>query len=369
MDFGLEWHQSELQSAARGFLAAAAGHDTLRALEATDLGYSRATYRELGELGWLELGIGADDEDLIDLVLLYEELGRSALPGPHFMSTVVGGRLLARLGSPAQSELVGALGDGSHVLAVALHEESAGYDAASISLRAGERDGQITLDGRKLFVPYAVGADSILVLARTGEEAQSLTWYLVPAGAPGVTVTPLAAMSNDRLCEVVFDGVLLPAEAQVGERDGAWSSFESVLPRANVIQAAELVGLCDAAFEQALEYAKVRVAFGRPIGAFQAIQHKIADMVADRDGARFLVYQAACLINDGRESEAPVAMAKAFGARAARRVTKEAHQIYAGHGFVLENPLNYYYRRAKVIELSLGDVNEQLDRVALQMGL
>jgi alkylation response protein AidB-like acyl-CoA dehydrogenase len=369
MDFSLEWHQQQLQEVARDFLAEHCAHARLRELEAGELGYSRETYRAMAELDWHELAVGDADEDLIDLVVLYEQFGRAALPGPHFGSTVLAGPLLAGSAQPGHGALRARLASGDAVLAVALYEESAGYDPESVTLRVAEDGDGFVLDGRKMFVPYALGAEALLVLARTGEAPDALSFLLVPADADGLELTALRAMSNDRLFQVDLTGVRVGADALVGERDGGWAALQAQLPRATVLQAAELVGLADAAFDQAVAYTKVRIAFGRPIGAFQAIQHKCADMLSDRDAARFLVYQAAVLVNLGRGHEAEVAMAKAFAVDASRRVCKEAHQIYGGHGFVLENPLNYFYRRQKVLELMLGDHGEQLDRVADMLGV
>jgi alkylation response protein AidB-like acyl-CoA dehydrogenase len=168
---------------------------------------------------------------------------------------------------------------------------------------------------------------------------------------------------------VAFEGVVLPPDSLLGPHNRGWTIWEQVLPLAAVLQAAELVGLADAALEIGVEYAKLRVAFGRPIGAFQAIQHKCADMLSDTDAARYLTYEAVCLLNAGQADAPPVAMAKPFAATAARRVTKEAHQILAGVGFTLDHRLNYYYRRAKSIELALGDVDAHLERVAERLAL
>jgi len=373
MDFGLEWHQEELREVARRFLAEHCTHERLRAAEDSPEGFETATHRQIGELGWLDLAVRCaqpqSDEDLIDLIVLYEEFGRAAFPGPHFISSVLAAALIGTLDGEARQPLLDAIGTGEQVVTVALYEETADYDAGSVELQATTNGDGLVLDGRKLFVPYASAADQILVLARTGEPATDLTWVLVPSDAAGVRITPLATMSTDRLHEVTFARVAVAPEALVGELGSGWEAFRRVLPRVKVIQAAELVGLADAAFESALEYSKVRIAFGRPIGAFQAIQHKVADMLADRDGARFMVYQAACLLNAGRDQEAPVTMAKAFASVAARHVTKDAHQIWGGHGWVKENPLNFYYRRAKAIELALGDVNEEFALVGDQLGL
>jgi alkylation response protein AidB-like acyl-CoA dehydrogenase len=157
--------------------------------------------------------------------------------------------------------------------------------------------------------------------------------------------------------------VRLEDDARLGSVDPGYA-LRSIAPTVNVAQSAELVGLSERALEIAVQYAKDRVAFGHPIGSYQAVQHMCAEMLADVDAARFLVFQAACLVNSGSADDPRVPMAKAFAAAAARRVTKSAHQILAGAGFVLEHPLNFYYRRVKGIEAAFGDANYQLDAVA-----
>jgi alkylation response protein AidB-like acyl-CoA dehydrogenase len=368
MDFSLQWHQEELRRTAREFLAAAFPLDRLRAAEDSPPGYFGEVHQQMGQLGWLQLGALPKDggtEDIVDLVVLYEALGRAAAPGPHFVSGFLATQILGRSAiNQSQSDVLAQLGEGTAVVTVALYEDSAGYDAASVQLRARMDAGGVSLSGTKEFVPYVLGAQAILTLARTGDAPDDLTFVLVPTGAPGVQVLPLQTMGNDRLFRVSFADVQLPREALVGAPGGAWTTLSSIVPTACTLQAAELVGLSDMAFEMALDYARQRIAFGRPIGAFQAIQHKCADMVADRDAARFMTYQAACLLNVGNDGRSEVLMAKAFAAAAARRVTKESHQIFGGAGYILEHKVNFYYRRAKAIDLFLGNADWQLDRIA-----
>jgi alkylation response protein AidB-like acyl-CoA dehydrogenase len=304
----------------------------------------------------------------VDLVVLYEEYGRAALPGPHFVSAVLALRLLTRSGAGCKREISDGVASGRLVATLALFDQEADYAPESVRLQPEQVDGELTLNGRKMFVPFAGGADYLLVLLRTGPAREQLTFFLLPTRVSGVVVEPLGALSNDKLFEVRFEHVKLSDATQLGELHGGWAALQADLPLATVIQSAELVGLSDAAFEMALEYARQRVAFGKPIGAFQAIQHKLAEMMTDRDAARFVVYQAACLINTGEPAAPEVAMAKAFAGTATRRVIKEAHQIFGGAGFIVDHRLNYYYRRQKAIELALADVDEQLATVADRMG-
>jgi alkylation response protein AidB-like acyl-CoA dehydrogenase len=373
MDLGFKRYQETLRRHARGFLTDACTLEHLRAAEASEAGFRRETYREMAQLGWFALARpvadGGGEDELVNQVILYEEYGRAALPGPHFVSTILGAQLLARFGSPEQQALLPAIAQGERIVTVAMYEESADYDPAGLRVRAANRGDGYWVSGRKLFVPYAQLADPLLVLLRTGVTGTELSWFVVPASTRGVRVELLPTMAGDKQFEVVFDEVVLPADALLGTINLGWTHWQAIQPMASVLQAAELVGLADAALEIGVEYAKLRMAFGRAIGAFQAIQHKCADMLSDCDAARFLTYEAACLVNAGQVAEPPVAMAKAFAATAARHVTKEAHQILAGVGFTLEHRLNYYYRRAKSLELAFGDTDEHLRQVADRLAL
>jgi alkylation response protein AidB-like acyl-CoA dehydrogenase len=372
VDFALTPRQQELQRAARALLAGACTVEQLQAAESSADGFSRETYRALAQRGWLELGVRGLErapETFLDLVVLYEEFGRAALPGPHFVSTILGGWLLGRWGGEAHRSRLDALAGGEQIATVAVYEEEAGYDAGSVHLSARFDGSAAVLSGRKLFVPFASTADVLVVLARTGPAPEQLTFFVVPSATPGLALTPLRTMSGEPQFDVEFHHVRVGRDVSLGALDSGWVAWQSILPAATVLQAVELVGLADTALDMAVEYAKRRVAFGRPIGSFQAIQHLCAEMVSDRDAARFLTYQAACLIAAGEPARPEVAMAKAFAAAAARRVTKGAHQVYAAAGYVLTNRLSFYYRRAKAVELALGDVGEQLAIVADRLGL
>jgi alkylation response protein AidB-like acyl-CoA dehydrogenase len=374
MDLGFKRYQETLRRTARAYLEKACSLENLRAADASEAGFSLDHYREMAQLGWFALALpacdGGGEDDFLNQMLLYEEFGRAALPGPHFVSTVLAAQLIARQGSDAQKALLADLAGGERIATVAIYEETADYTPEAVQLRAERQPGGgFRLTGRKLFVPYAQVADPLLVLARSGEAPEALSWLLVSTRASGLALHPLETLSGERQYEVELNGVEVPDTALLGGEGSGWAALQASYPLATVLQSAELVGLADMALEIAVEYAKIRVAFGRPIGSFQAIQHMAADMLADRDGARYLTYQAACLVNQGEGRRAEIAMTKAFAATAGRQVTKLAHEILAGVGYTLDHRLHYYYRRAKGIELALGDADEQLELVAGKLGL
>lgn len=365
MDFDLEWHQEELRRAARGLLAERCTATALAAWEDGPAGFSHELYREMGELGWLALGHGETGgalTDVVELAVLYEELGRAAVPGPHFWSSLVAGHLVGAL--DGERGWRDALTSGTRIATVAVDEPESGCEPATLRLAATPDGTGVRLNGVKAFVPWAAAADTLLVLARTGAGPEDLTFFAVPRDAPGLVIEDVPMLSGERSAFVHCTEVRLGADRRLGQPGSGWTAWRALLPAATVMQAAELTGIAEAALELGVQYAKDRIAFGKPIGAFQAIQHKCAEMAADRDGARFLMYEAVCLLNEGRGDDPRVLLAKAFAAGAAHRVTKEAHQIYAAAGFVRTHPLNFYYRRAKGLETSLGDLSDHLERVA-----
>jgi alkylation response protein AidB-like acyl-CoA dehydrogenase len=228
------------------------------------------------------------------------------------------------------------------------------------------------LKGNKLFVPDANVADFLLVAARTktgADPAEGISIFLVDVKSPGVKVTPLKTLGRDKLCEVVFDNVTVPSKDLVGKLNGGWPVIKSILRKAAVAKCAEMVGGAQASLDMAVSYAKERVQFGRPIGAFQAIQHYCANMVTDVDGSRFITYKAAWTESEGLPSDMEVSMAKAWTSEAYKRVAVLAHQIFGAIGFTMDHDMHLYFRRAKAGELAYGDADFHREIVAAQLGL
>ena len=365
LDLSLRWHQQELQRSARELLTEVASAEALRAAEDSVEGFLPATHRQMAQLGWLGIGLHAGlptgrTDDAIDLIVLYEELGRAALPGPHFFSQLAC-RLLLHIEPEGSEALVQDLVHGHRIGTVALYEPNGEMQPLATVARATAA-GDFVISGVKGFVPYSSAADVILVLAETEEE--TVDFFLVEGAADGITLFELHGLTGEPMHGLQLDGVHVPQDARLGPPDSGLAALDRSLPWAYLAQAAELVGLAEASLEMAVEYAKDRVAFGRPIGSFQAIQHMCAEMLADCDAARYVTYNAACLLGDNTPEDPRVIMAKAFAGEAARQVTKAAHQIFAGAGFVLGNKLNHYYRRAKAIEMTLGGTDVLFDRIA-----
>jgi alkylation response protein AidB-like acyl-CoA dehydrogenase len=239
-------------------------------------------------------------------------------------------------------------------------------------VRAVTHNDGFVIDGTKLFVANAHTADTLLVAVRSSDAGgpdAGISLLLVPGNAPGIAQTPLQTIAADRQFEIEFRHVEVGAEALLGQLHQGWPLLKQSMDYATVAKCAEMVGMAQVAFDMAVDYAKNRVQFGRPIGSFQTIKHKCADMVIDVDGSRFITYRAAWCLANGQEATREIAMAKAWTSDACRRVCAAAHQIHGGIGFTKEYDLQLYFRRAKQGEVSYGDADLHREVVAQAIGL
>ena len=366
MDIGLNEEQELLKRAARGFLEKECTEAHVRAMEADENGYRPELWRKIADLGWHGLMIGpkfgGSGLSFCDLCIVVEEAGRSLLPGPFIPNQVVVGLLLDAGLQSQQERYLSAIASGSQIHTYAFTESTGRWSADDVALEAQHTDAGIVLNGSKLFVPDAHVADVIWVLARSGN---GFVAAAVPPTAQGVRVAQLKTMSGEKLAELILENVNI-ARGEVIEIP----TLEAFSNRAMVLECAYLVGLVQKDFEITVEYAKQRVAFGRPIGAFQAIQHKAADMVTDLDGMRFITYRAAAAISDrDRSANLKVAMAKAWCSEASRRVVAHGQQIHGAIGFTKEYPIQLYFRRQKHGELFWGDADFHRERVAQMLSI
>jgi len=365
MDLGLTEIQQMLKNSAREFLSQECPLTLVREMEEDDRGYTDELWRQISGLGWPGIAFpeqyGGTGGSFLDLTVLLEEIGRSLTPGPFFSTVVLGGFTVLDAGTDTQKQsILPGICSGQTLMTLALTEASATYEPWGIETTATREGDGFRIDGQKLFVPDAHAATVMLVAARTsqsGNPAQGITLFLVNADTPGLTVNQLSTISSDRQCEVALEGVTVPAQAVLGEEDGGWPIIQRTLQRAVAGKCVEMMGGADAVVEMTVEYAKQRTQFGRPVGTFQAVQHHCANMATDVEGCRQIAYQAAWKISEGEPAEREVAMAKAWVSAAYQRVCNLAHQCHGAIGFTKEHDLQLYTRRAKVQELTYGDVN------------
>jgi alkylation response protein AidB-like acyl-CoA dehydrogenase len=371
MDLGLSEQQELLKNAARDFLEKECPETHVREMEEDEKGYSPDLWKKMAELGWQGLIIpeqyGGQGFEFLDQIVLIEEFGRFLVPGP-FIPTVVGGAIaLLEAGSEEQKkQYLPRIASGEHIWTLAFTEPTARFDAEGIELTAKEEGDSYVLNGTKLFIRDAHVSDYMTVVARTGGKGEDgVTLLIVDSKSPGISHTLLKTIASDKQCEVKFENVKVPKANVLGQAGKGWPVFERLARRGTVIECAYLVGLAQRDFEISVQYAKDRIQFGRPIGSFQAIQHKAADMVTDVDGARFIMYKAAWSVQeDTPEAEMDVHMAKAWCSEATRRVVAHGQQIHGGIGFTKEYVIQLYFRRQKAGELAWGDADFHRERVA-----
>jgi len=378
MDFGFSEEQEMLRKSARDFLAKESPMTYVRQMMEDERGFRDEQWQQMAGLGWMGLILpeehGGAGLDFVDLIVVLEEMGRVVLPGPFFSTVVLGGVALLEGGSAVQKkELLPKLAAGKLRVTLAQLEPSARWDAEGIALEARPAGGGYKLSGTKLFVPDAHTADLLIVAGRapgsTGADGVSL--FLVDAKAPGVSTTLLKTMDQTRkLCEVALRDVSVPAERVLGPAGQGWKLLERVTDRGKVGLCAEMCGGAQKVLEMSVDYAKVREQFGRPIGSFQAIQHKCANMLVEVESSKSATYYAAWAVaNDVPEGPLAAAMAKAYCSDAYRHTAGEGIQIHGGIGFTWEHDMHIYFKRAKSSEVTLGDATWNREIVAQLIGL
>jgi alkylation response protein AidB-like acyl-CoA dehydrogenase len=377
MDLGLSEEQQMLQNSAREFLERECPTTLVREMEEDDRGYPTELWRQMGELGWTGVLIpeeyGGTGGSLTDFAVLLEEIGRFLAPTPLFQSVVLGGLTILNGGSDEQKKAyVPGIASGGTIATLALTEESAQYTPEAVAVQGQVQGDNIVINGTKLFVDYANVADYLITVVRTGSGASpedGITVLVVDGKSPGITTSRLQTMARDHQCEVVFQNVSVPAANVLGQVGGGWPLVKQTLQNAAVMQCAEAAGGGRAVLERTVEYVRTRVQFGRPIGSFQAIQHFCANMVNEIDAARLATYLALARLEDGGNSDAEVAQAKALTNLNYKWATLQAHQMHGGIGFMQEYDLQLWTRRAKTMELKYGNTADHREAYAKAIGL
>jgi alkylation response protein AidB-like acyl-CoA dehydrogenase len=377
MDISLSEEQELLQGSARDFLQQECPIRLVRVMEENDRGYDLGLWKQMGDLGWFGLVLpeeyGGSGATMMDLVVLLEEFGRALVPGPFVPTVVQVGLPLLWAGDDRQRRTyLPRLAQGELIGTMAWLEPSASSQPAAIETTATPQGENYALNGTKLCVPYAHVADHLLTVARTDTgptPADGITLFLIDAKSAGLTIDKLGTIADDHQCEVIFKDVTVPRSQVLGEAGNGWAIVERVLQHGAVAKCAEMVGIAQQAFDMTLNYAKTRVQFGRPIGSFQAIKHKLANMVLDVDGSRYVTFHAAWLLSEGLPAVREIAVAKAWTNEACRRVVKEGQQVHGGIGYTKDYDLQLYTRRAKAAEIAFDDSDTHREAVAISLGL
>jgi alkylation response protein AidB-like acyl-CoA dehydrogenase len=374
MDIGFTEEQELLRASARRFLENECPTAFVRERMAEPAAVTDAFWRKLSDQGWFGIlypeEAGGSALGLVDMTVLMEEMGRAVMPGPFFSTILLGGSAILEAGSPAQrQEWLPRIVAGSAKVSLAWTEPNARWDAAGIVASGRETASGFVLSGTKLFVLDAHSSDALVVAVRTRDGStmeDGISLFLVPNDTPGIAVTLLPTVDETRkLCEVRLDQVAVPAATLLGEKHGAWRALSRVLDRATVALCAEMCGGAQRVLDMTTDYAKIRIAFGKPIGSYQGVKHRAADMLVDVENAKSLTYYAAWAI-DEELAEAPLAvsMAKAYASDACRKVAGAGIQLHGGIGFTWEHDLQLYFKRAKASEVAFGDATWHRERVA-----
>jgi alkylation response protein AidB-like acyl-CoA dehydrogenase len=371
VNFAFSEEQEELRRSVRRFLDDKSPETEVRRLMDTTEGYDPAVWSQMAEqLGLQGLAIpeefGGSGYTYVELIVVLEEMGRALLCAPYFSSVALAANLLLVSGDDAaQKEYLPGIANGSTIATVALAEPSGRWDEAGVTLEASGSGDKWTLTGEKLYVLDGHTADLILVAARTGA---GVSVFAVDQAASGLTATPLSTMDQTRKqARITFSST--PGRL-VGREGEGWAAISKMLDLAAVALAAEQVGGAQRVLDMSVEYAKNRIQFGRPIGSFQAIKHKCADMLLEVESAKSAAYYAGwAAAEDSDELPVVASLAKSYCSEAYFHAAAENIQIHGGIGFTWEHPAHLYFKRAKSSELLFGDPTYHRELLAQRIGI
>lgn len=372
MDLDFSEEQQMLREMVRGVCREYCPLETVRALEDDPKGYPDELWKQLSELGLVGILIpeayGGQEQSLLEAAILYEELGRALAPTPHFVSSVLCAGALLEAGSDAQkSQWLPKIAAGEAILAPVWLEPRHGHGPAGVQMRAVVESDSVVLRGTKVHAVFAGAADQWIVLARTGDGAEEIDLFLVDPATESVRIAQRSNLGSEATFRVDFEGVRVPLENRIGPAGSGWSTWSRVMQEGIVLAAAQAVGGARQALEITVAYANERHQFGKPIGAFQALSHSLADCATAIEGGSTLVYEAAWAHAQGKDVSRLAPMAKLFMGHAYRDVTAACQQVWGGVGFTIEYDIQLYFRRAKQLQMSWYDERHLEEQVAASL--
>ncbi len=367
LDFSEE--QIALREMVRGLCAEHSPPAAVRRMEDDPKGYTDEFWKQQGQLGLLGLLIpeeyGGSAQSLLEAALVYEEFGRALAPSPHFASTVLGAGAILAAGSPQQKQAwLPKIASGEAILTPAWLEPRRGFGPRGVQLRAEVVGDGYRLTGEKRHVLFASSATRWLVLARTGAADTDLGLFLVDPTAAGISLKQQRSLASDTQYDARFEAVRVSQESRIGAAGSGWASWDAVMHDAIILLAAWAIGGAERALEITVQYAKDREQFDKPLGAFQAISHYLADAATLVDGGKTLVYEAAWARAAGRGVARLAPMAKLFACQTFRDVTAMCQQVWGGVGFTIEYDIQLFFRRAKQLQITWWDTRYLEERIA-----
>jgi alkylation response protein AidB-like acyl-CoA dehydrogenase len=372
MDFSLSDEQRALEESLRRFTAKEYGFETRRAIGRSIAGWSIETWRGLADLGVLGLNVPEEHGGLgygaLETMIAMNVFGGCLLLEPYFASAVVATAVLRDCGSPQlQSAWLPRLASGSVLATLAHFEPDSRFDSRQISTRATlSREGYV-LCGHKALVEHAAASDILLVSARTAgtmDSSLGISLFLIPRDTPGVVLRSYRTLDDRRAAEISLESVIVPAVARVGPEGTASALIERSLDYGLAALCAEAVGVMQALLDATVAHLKTRRQFGHPLGSFQVLQHRAADMLLELEQARSMSILATmrCLDADERERRRALSAAKVIINRAGRFIGQQAVQLHGGMGMTEELQVSHWFKRLAAIEMTLGDTDTHLER-------
>ena len=378
MDLSLTETQTILKDTATNFLETELPKQRVREVDESPTGFNQDLWQKMSTLQWLGMVIpneyGGTGNDYTTLAVLFEVLGYHACSSPFLDSSVLSANLIIEAGNDDQkSSLLPAIARGQQICAFAFTEPEYAWGPGAIKMAASSSSGGYTLNGTKVFVPWAHVADQLLVVARTSSSANpadGISVFLVDKNASGVTVRQHSGWLGDKVCEIAFDNVQVPASGVVGEVGGAWGAIEKSIDRATSVLSAYMAGGAQRAYEMCRDYSTERIAFGVPIGTFQRVQDHIIVSLTEAEASKWTAYEALWRLDSGRADAAVgISMAKAVASDGFNKACDASHNVHAGVGVDLDLGLTHYTARARTFQHYLGDATYHRRRMAELMEL
>lgn len=375
MDFSYTEEQQMLQDSVQKFVQNNYDFETRRSLVESDKGYSEENWQLFAELGWLTVPFSEEDGGFggsaVDLMVMMNEFGKAMLVEPFLPTAVMGGGLIAELGSAEQkAAYLPALMEGKLQLACAISEAGSRFNLANVATSATTEGDEVVINGSKIAVLNGSNADKLLVVARNSgavAEAEGISVYLVDPSADGVSIRAFTNVDGQKSSNIDFTDVKVAASDCLGSVGSALPALEMVVDRAALAISGEAVGAMEVLLGKTVEYSKTRKQFGVPIGSFQALQHRMADMFIQGQLAHSIVVMAAMNLDtdlSAAEKAKAVSAAKSRVGKALRKVGQEAVQIHGGIGVTDELDVGHYFKRLTAIELSFGNSDYHSNRFA-----
>jgi isovaleryl-CoA dehydrogenase len=340
--------------------------------------HNQEIYQRIADLGWLGVAIpeayGGSSGGAVDMCLLFEEHVRTQIPIAFFGVSMITARAVERFGTEEQKhEILGGVARG-RVEAIAMSEPEAGSDVGNLSCRAERVNGGYVINGQKTWITAAHAADHILLVCRTnrtGNKHEGLSMISVPTGIDGLEVRGIETMGGREVNDVFFTDCQVAADRLLGSQDQGWMQLMAGLNHERLILAAQALGMAQCAFDEVVAYVKERTQFGKPIGSFQALGHRLADLATEIECARLLVYDVAARVDANPHAMFPreASMAKLKATEIAKRVTLEGMQMMGGYGYAVEYDMERQVRTALVTTIYGGTSEIQRDIIAKTYGL